>query len=437
MNYDGFLEIVRQEAGIEREQADQISCSTLNLLAQRISKGEAEDLARRLPEPLRPCMEHRGPHATFHADVFLRRIEHELHSDQTTAERVARAVLTALWLSVGSKEYDDMRSELPKDFLPLLESAEATALRLRTRPSPPFVGGLGVDEFVARVAERAGLTQDRARKATEAVLEVLAMRVTDGQIEDLKPFIPPELHDPLNLGEQLSGGRALPMPIEQFLDEIARREGEGVTREQAAQHARAVFAVLHEAVGEKEFRDTAAQLPLDYSSLLDAARTGTSVGVGRAPGGTVAAAGAPSQPPDFIGPLDADEFVGRVAERAHLDPGRAARATDAVLEALALRITAGQVEDLKPFIPPELRGPLDRGVERSRGRARRMDLQHFLEEIAALEGPGVTEEEAASHARAVFPVLYEVVGEKEFRDTVAQLPAEYERLLPQEAKPRR
>ncbi|MGI5241826.1 DUF2267 domain-containing protein [Dactylosporangium sp. CA-139066] len=437
MNYDSFLEIVRQEAGIEPEQAENISCSTLNLLAQRISKGEAEDLARRLPEPLRPCMEHGGPRATFHADALLQRIERELHSDHATAERVARAVLTAVYVSVGSKEYADMRSELPKDFLPLLESAEATAVRLRTRPSPPFVGGLGVDEFVGRVAERAGLTQDLARKATEAVLEVLAMRVTDGQIEDLKPFVPRELHDPLNLGEQRSGGRALPLSVEQFLDEIARREGEGVTREQAAQHARAVFAVLHEAVGEKEFRDTVAQLPLDYISLVEAARTGTGVDVGRAPGGTVAATGAPSQPPEFIGPLSADEFVGRVAERAHLDPGRAARATDAVLEALALRITAGEVEDLRPFIPPELRGPLDRGVERSRGRARRMELQHFLDEIATHEGPGVTEEEAASHARAVFAVLYEVVGEKEFRDTIAQLPAEYERILPQVTKPRR
>lgn len=437
MNYDRFLEIVRQEAGIEPERAEHVSCSILNLLAQRISNGEAEDLARRLPEPLRPCTDHHGPRATFRADELLQRIEQELPSDRTTAERAARAVLAAVWVCVGSKEYADLRAELPDDFLPLLESAEVTGARLRTSASPSYVGELGVGEFVRRVAERTGLTEDRARRATEAVLEVLAMRVTDGQIEDLKPFVPPELHDALNLGELRSGGRALPMPVEQFLDEIARREDERVTREQAARHARAVFAVLHEAAGEKEFSDTVAQLPRDYSPLLDAARTGTSVDVGRAPGGTVPASGTRSEPPEFIGRLAADEFVGRVAERAHLDPGRAARVTEAVLEALALRITAGEVEDLKPFIPPELRGALDRGVERSRGRARRMELQHFLDEVAVQEEPGVTEEEAASHARAVFPVLYEVVGEKEFRDMLAQLPAEYERILPQAAKPRR
>jgi uncharacterized protein (DUF2267 family) len=443
MNYDSFVAIVTQRAGIDHEQAGSISCFALGLLAQRISEGQAEDMARRLPEQLQPCMQHEGPRETYHADEFLRRIREQLGADDAVAQKVARAVMAALWTAAGPKEFNDMQSELPGDFLPLLETAQAQAPPPTSEPPQPFRGSLTADEFVRRVAQRAGLEPDRARKATEAVLETLALRVTEGQIQDLRPFIPPELHDPLTFGVLRSHGRALRMSVEEFLDEIAQREGEGLTREQAAAHARAVFSVLREAVGDKEFRDTVAQLSRDYKPLIDAAWTGTGPpAAGTSPGGTVPATETQPrpptpEPPDFIGVLSAAEFIGRVGEQTGLDHNSAVRATDAVLEALALRITAGQIEDLKPFVPPELHAPLDRGVERSRGRARRMSLEHFLDEIAVQEGEGVTREQAAAHARAVFSVLQDAVPDREFRDTVAQLPAEYERLLPHVTRPQR
>ena len=73
----------------------------------------------------------------------------------------------------------------------------------------------------------------------------------------------------------------------------------------------------------------AAQLPAEYEPLLPAA------GVGRH--------GAAGEP---------DDLALRVAELAGLEPEAARRAADAVLETLAVRILAGEVEDLKRELRP-------------------------------------------------------------------------------------
>jgi uncharacterized protein (DUF2267 family) len=55
------------------------------------------------------------------------------------------------------------------------------------------------------------------------------------------------------------------MPLEEFVRRVAEREG--VTPAEAFEHARAVFATLREAVGEDEFLDVSAQLPLEYAAV--------------------------------------------------------------------------------------------------------------------------------------------------------------------------
>ncbi|HEV7897140.1 MAG TPA: DUF2267 domain-containing protein [Planosporangium sp.] len=268
MDYQGFISTVEQLAGVPRDQAEPLACFTLSTLVQRISKGEVEDLARGLPQELRQCMHREGPTATFGLDEFLNRIEARMGADRASAEQVARAVLAALWTTVGPKEFKDMGSELPKDFWPLLEAA---MLEAPPRPGPEgdprFGRAMSLDEFITRVAERAGLDREGARKATEAVLEALAMRVTAGQVNDLRPFLPRELHAALDRGIAHSRGVALPLSLEEFINRVTQREGISKTKE-AVQHTQAVISVLHEAVGEKEFQDTAAQLPEEYRVLV-------------------------------------------------------------------------------------------------------------------------------------------------------------------------
>jgi uncharacterized protein (DUF2267 family) len=56
------------------------------------------------------------------------------------------------------------------------------------------------------------------------------------------------------------------LTLDAFLGAIA--DAGGIDRGAAAEAARAVFAVLRETIPDKEFRDTLAQLPGEYRSLL-------------------------------------------------------------------------------------------------------------------------------------------------------------------------
>ena len=97
-----------------------------------------------------------------------------------------------------------------------------------------------------------------------------------------------------------------------------------------------------------------------------------------------------------------------------------------MLETLAVRISAGEVEDLQKEIPHTLHPALDRGLRESR-EARRMSVDEFLDHIAEREG--ISREEAIEHTRAMFAALRELITGKELSDMAAQLPEEYAPLL--------
>jgi uncharacterized protein (DUF2267 family) len=262
VDYHGFIGTVSERAHAPPEEAERASCATLQTLAERLTAGEAEDVAERLPGPLRACLHRAGAYEPFHADEFLRRVALRARLDPSHAERDARAVFVALRHAIGPDEFDDLRSELPRDLESLLDDA------LREPPPPPPGGTaatVSADELVARVAERTGLGADRAWRAAEAVLEVLAYRITAGEVEDLERRLPAELQPALERGKA-QRRPARPLSLETFLAMIAEREG--VDRGQAAEHARAVLAVLREAIGDDEFHDVTAQLPGEYRVLL-------------------------------------------------------------------------------------------------------------------------------------------------------------------------
>jgi uncharacterized protein (DUF2267 family) len=162
-------------------------------------------------------------------------------------------VFAALGRAVSPRELADVAAELPKDFARLL-------------PRGPHVDILPAETFVKRVAERAGVEEERARAATTAVLETLAERIAGGEVDDLVSRLPVELHEPLKRGRARTGDRATRMSLEQFLARVAEREG--VIPAEARVHTRAVLATLREAVGDDEFFDIQAELPGDYAAVL-------------------------------------------------------------------------------------------------------------------------------------------------------------------------
>jgi uncharacterized protein (DUF2267 family) len=261
LDAETFIAVVEHDAGVPREAAERAVRATLHTLAERLSGGEAEDIAEELPPELARFMHDGNKAEPFGVDEFIRRIAEREGVLPEQAVTHARAVFAALGRTLTPDELHDMTSELPRDFGDLLAVAiEAQAKARRGVPA------ISAGDFYQRVADRAGLDLAAARRATDAVLEALAVRISGGQVDDLEEQLPPELRVQLERGKVESHRRAEKLSLPDFLSLIAEREG--VSKEEAREHARAVFATLHEVVPEKEFRDTLAQLPDEYRPIV-------------------------------------------------------------------------------------------------------------------------------------------------------------------------
>lgn len=252
--YERFIVTVQQKARISWEAAERASRATLQTLAERLSKGQARDIAVQLPEELAPYLFTDTDAQRFGVDEFLRRVAESEGVDLATAERHARAVFTALGRLVDDAEIDDMAAELPTGFNSLVAEAQGR-----------FADVLPVERFVQEVADHAGIRVEDARRATDAVLETLAMRIAGGEVDDLMGQLPVELHEPLRRGKERSGGKATRMSLDEFVRQVA--ELEGVDLDQAREYVQAVFKTLREALDEREFLDVTAQLPYEFAAV--------------------------------------------------------------------------------------------------------------------------------------------------------------------------
>lgn len=116
-----------------------------------------------------------------------------------------------------------------------------------------------------------------------------------------------------------------------------------------------------------------------------------------------------------------DEFVGAVAELADLPRDKAEAVSKGTLKALADRITSGEAEDIAEQLPHGLKEPM---VDTA-STAERIDLEPFVRRVKYNSGDGLTLDEAARGAWAVFRTLERAIGAKEWGDMLAQLPDEF------------
>jgi uncharacterized protein (DUF2267 family) len=262
MDYQAFIEAVREAAHVDDDEAGRAACATLTTLSERITAGETEDMAERLPPELGSCLRPTPRPEPFHLDTFVERLAMRARVDQSSAERDAKAVFAALWTALGPDEFHDIRSQLPRDFHPLLDDAISIA------PGHEDPAQRPVDQLYRAVARRSRTLDARsAPDGVEAVLEALAVRISQGQAEDLAAQLPAQLRPAIERGLARKGREhAIPLKLDQFLDEIAALEG--VDRDRARDHARAVLLTLKETVAEKEWKDTWSQLPDEYRRLL-------------------------------------------------------------------------------------------------------------------------------------------------------------------------
>ena len=123
MNFKEFTYTVAERAGFSREEAADLTRATLETLADRLSGGEARDLAVRLPEPMGESLRGKKGMAAgnFGLEEFLRRVsEHTGLTVKETTDGV-RAVFRTLAEVVPSDHFDQAMSQLPGDFRRMLE----------------------------------------------------------------------------------------------------------------------------------------------------------------------------------------------------------------------------------------------------------------------------------------------------------------------------
>jgi uncharacterized protein (DUF2267 family) len=257
MEYREFIQITQREAALDADRAERAAQATLTTLAERLSRGQARDLLQQLPAEMKPWIYTQRDAEGFNVDEFLRRVAEREGVDAETAEVHARAVFFALGQAVSDDEIADVADELSQDFEPLIAEAQRR-----------FFDVMPAEEFLAKVGERTGLDSEGARRATAAVLQALAERIAGGEVDDLIPRLPLELHDPLRRC-RAANGSARRMTLDRFLGRIAELEDAEDPLE-VREHVRAVFATLREAVGDEEYFDVTVQLPPDYGVVLPA-----------------------------------------------------------------------------------------------------------------------------------------------------------------------
>jgi uncharacterized protein (DUF2267 family) len=258
------------------------------------------------------------------------------------------------------------------------------------------------ERFITTIQRRAGISWAKAEQAAQAALETLAERVSSGVARDLARDLPSDVARRLK-----PSGDAAPFDAVEFVRRVAEREGTDPAK--ARHHVRAVFVALARVVPGDENAKLIAELPADYAVLLgDAARRRR-------------------RDPTAPEPLPYAVILDRVEGRAGLDRHDARQALKSVLETLAERIAGGEADDLAAWLPEELRPPLERGRDRTGGKAQRMSFDEFVARVAEREG--VATEQALEHARAVFTTLREVIPDKEWSDLLAELPRGYAEAL--------
>jgi uncharacterized protein (DUF2267 family) len=259
------------------------------------------------------------------------------------------------------------------------------------------------EEIIGLIRRASGsLDREEAARSAQATLETLAERLPPGEAEDLLRELPAEMRPWLYTETD-----AAPYGIDEFLQRVA--ELEGTELESALLAARAVFFALGDAMSAEALAHLADSLPQSFDPLLAEAQH------------------------RYLDIMPADEFWAWVSQRLGDDESPARLVSGAVLETLAERIAAGQVEDLIAQLDPLLHPPLRRGIA-AEPSARLMTPEEFLRRVAAREGGDPDEagilDQLARHVRAVLATLSDAVSTKEWREVVVQLPEDYRVLIP-------
>ena len=128
MTDEEFINTVARRAGVSTQQAESLTKAVLSALADRLTGGEADDIASQLPKGIKEAMLPTTPEAEpFGLSEFIERVVSRAGVTPEQAEVGARAVMTTLRDAITEGEFKDMMAQLPKEFEQLVQSASSRA----------------------------------------------------------------------------------------------------------------------------------------------------------------------------------------------------------------------------------------------------------------------------------------------------------------------
>jgi uncharacterized protein (DUF2267 family) len=132
VRYDEFMKKVRERSGLDEDQAERAVRAVLNTLAQRLAGGEPKDFASQLPQELKEATlftTGAGEGRDMSSEEFVRTVADREGSSPEAADKHVRAVLATLREAVTPGEWDDIESQLGRDYRELLGGVGAGAAR--------------------------------------------------------------------------------------------------------------------------------------------------------------------------------------------------------------------------------------------------------------------------------------------------------------------
>jgi len=130
MQEEEFISAVERRTGLDSDDAAYAATdATLTVLGQRLTEGEAENVASQLPTRLDETLTGESTEAEeFSVEEFVERVfEREREqtgssvADTDEAEQHVRGVTSVLGNAVSGSELDDARNQLPSEFEALFE----------------------------------------------------------------------------------------------------------------------------------------------------------------------------------------------------------------------------------------------------------------------------------------------------------------------------
>jgi uncharacterized protein (DUF2267 family) len=252
MSESDLLDLVCESPAFDTaDEADRTIDATLRALAASISRGEARDIADRLPDRYAASLraaDGGDDSRPLDRDAFIERVRDEAGIGRPR-EKI-RAVLAGLTTVVGEAEMDNARAQLPPEYGTLFGPASIEPGRT----------------FVDVVADEGGLDHETAATAARETLGALGRRLSAGEARDIAPYLRGEASDWL---ARTATHDAEDLSVDEFLSTIARRAD--VPEARAREYAAAVGDALAEAVPEDERQRAEAQIPDQYAAVMDLA----------------------------------------------------------------------------------------------------------------------------------------------------------------------